>query len=388
MVHREGVQVSEDGPEPCDTAPAGRPVRMLDVARSLGVSRATVSLVMRDSPLVATATKDAVLAEADRLDYVYHRGAANLRTHRSDVVGMVMPDVVNPFVGEVSLGAQEVLDEHGFFVVIANTQDRLDAQRHMMRSLVEQRVAGLLTIPVLGTDDDQVAELLRARLPVVLLTRDLPGSGLPFVGPDDDAVGTLGARHLTNDHGCRRVAYFGGNTAAGPRIVRERAFRLEAEQRAEVVDAWNLTFDAWMTEANDIASALLETGPPPDGVLCHSDEVAYGVLRALHDHGIAPETCRVIGIDDLRHAATWIPSLSSIAVDPFELGRISARTLLQRLGSSDIDPGSPSAPRLVPRESCGCTLIARPGRQRRPPSTTGRGGRRKATTSPVEPGRR
>jgi len=112
----------------------GRRIRMLDVADSLGVSRATVSLVMRDSPLVAVTTKAAVLHEADRLGYVYNRGAANLRTQRSDVIGLVMPDIVNPFVGEVSLGSQDVLDEYGFFVIIANTRDRLDAQRHIVRS--------------------------------------------------------------------------------------------------------------------------------------------------------------------------------------------------------------------------------------------------------------
>lgn len=107
-----------------------RRVRMLDIAQAAGLSRATVSQVMRDSPLISPATRDAVLREADRLGYVYHRGAANLRTLRSDVVALVMPDIVNPFVGEVTLGAQEVLAEHGFFVVIANTQERADAQRN------------------------------------------------------------------------------------------------------------------------------------------------------------------------------------------------------------------------------------------------------------------
>ncbi len=328
---------------------------MLDVADSLGVSRATVSLVMRDSPLVAVTTKAAVLHEADRLGYVYNRGAANLRTQRSDVIGLVMPDIVNPFVGEVSLGAQDVLDEYGFFVIIANTRDRLDAQRHIVRSLVEQRVAGLLTIPVLDTDAESEAELVRARLPVVLLTRDLPESGLPFVGPDDAAVARLGARHLVDHHACTTVAYFGGNAVAAPRIVRERAFRKRVGSQAQIVEEWNLAFDAGLAEAYATASALLDAGPAPRGVQCHSDSVAYGLLRALHDHRLGVDDCRVLGIDDLRQSATWIPSVSTIAVHPMELGRISARILLQQIGVPDVVPGKPPSPQLVPRESCGCT---------------------------------
>lgn len=331
-----------------------RPVRMLDVAMSLGVSRATVSLVMRDSPLVADATKEAVLKEADRLGYVYHRGAANLRTQRSDVVGLVMPDVINPFVGEVSVGAQDVLDEHGFFVVIANTKDRLQSQRHVIKTLIEQRVAGVITIPVLDTDGSHAPELTRADVPVVLLTRNLPETELPFVGPDDGAIGRIGARHLVDDHQCRSVAYFSGDVIAAPRIIREKAFRRAVGRRAAIVDEWNIPAVADLSESYRIASDLLHQGPPPDGLLCHSDSVAYGVLRALYEHGVGPDRCRVVGIDDHGYAAQRIPSLSTVAVQPTELGRISAQALLQLLGYPRMKPARPPRPKLVRRESCGC----------------------------------
>jgi LacI family transcriptional regulator len=343
----------------------GRPVRMLDVADSLGLSRATVSLVMRNSPLVAEATKQAVLAEADRLGYVYHRGAANLRTQRSDVVGLVMPDVINPFVAEISIGAQDVLENKGFFPMIANTRDSLEAQRHVIRTLVEQRVAGLIIIPVLAMSDAQTEDLRRSNVPIVLLTRDLTGSGLPFVGPDDRAVGRVGARHLLADHDCRTVAYFSGNAVAGPRITREQGFRRAVGSRAKIIPAWNEPFDATSGLAYRTASRLLQEGPPPEGMLCHSDAVAFGLLRALYEHGIGPDQCRVLGIDDLGHSAARIPSLSTVAVQPIELGRISAEVLLQQLGFADIDPGKPPAPKVVARESCGCVPLPAAGHRRR-----------------------
>lgn len=326
---------------------------MIDVAESLGVSRATVSLVMRNSPLVAEPTKAAVLREAERLGYVYNRGAASLRTQRSDVVALVMPDVINPFVSEVSVGAQDVLNGHGFFVVIANTEDRLDAQRHVIKTLVEQRVAGVITIPVLDTDGRHAPELTQASVPIVLLTRDLPETGLPFVGPDDPAVGRVGARHLLVDHHCRTVAYFSGDAIAAPRITREAAFRSTIGRGATIVPEWNVPSTAGLRESYQLASDLLAQGPPPEGLLCHSDSVAYGVLRAMYEHGIGPDTCRVMGIDDHGHAALRIPSLSTVAVQPKELGRISARTLLKLLGY-EVDIARPPTPQLIVRESCGC----------------------------------
>lgn len=332
-----------------------RRVRMLDIAAAAGLSRATVSLVMRHSPLVSESTRAVVLREADRLGYVYHRGAANLRSQRSDVVAVVMPDIVNPFVGEVSLGAQEVLAEHGFFVMIANTQDQLESQRQVIRSVIEQRVAGVITIPVLDHDEDLVPGLVASGMPVVLLTRNQPESGLPFVGPDDAAIGQLAARHLLDDHACESVAYFGGNAVAAPRVVRAKAFRRAVGRRAPIDPRWNLTFDASLPQAYAEASLLLDAGPPPRGVQCHSDSVAYGLLRALHEHGLGVDACRVVGIDDLQQSAAWNPSVSSIAVHPVELGRITGRTLLRHLGHPDLDPGRPPIPTLSRRESCGCT---------------------------------
>lgn len=334
-------------------------VRMIEVAESLGLSRATVSLVMRNSPLVAQSTREAVLREADRLGYVYDRGAASLRSRRSDVVGLVMPNVVNPFVSEVSVGAQEVLAEHGLFVVIANTEERHDAQRHVIKTLAEQRVAGVITIPVLTrTGGDDVTELTSASIPIVLLTRDVPGSGLTFVGSDDRAIGRIGARHLL-EHDCRSVAYFSGHPDAGPRITREKSFRRAIGSRVTLSPDWEEPFDADEQQAYLRAKELLAIGkPPPAGILCHSDAVAYGLLRALYEHGIGPQECRVVGIDDLRSSANRIPSLSTVAVGPHELGILAAKRLVHLMGGPPATGRAPK-PRLVPRESCGC--VDQPG---------------------------
>ncbi len=343
-----------------------RGVRMIDVATSLGVSRATVSLVMRNSPLVSEKTRTAVLAEAERLGYVYNQAAANLRTQRNDLVGLVMPDVINPFVAEVSLGVQEVLGQVGFFVMIANTVDRLELQAQILRSLVEHRAAGVVTIPALTSTADAFDGIRRSGLPTVTLLRDLVGLELPFVGTDEAAIGRLGAEHLIGVHGCRRVAYFGGDPLASPRVGRLRAFhRAAADAGADWDEAWSEPVEATVDAAYERAGRLLSAGVvPPAGLLCHSDNLAYGLVRALGDHR-APGDHRacgdhgddpvsVLGIDDLHQSAMWNPSISSIATDPVELGRVCGRVLLAEMGQPVSGSRRPTAPEVHARASCGC----------------------------------
>ncbi|MET9271108.1 LacI family DNA-binding transcriptional regulator [Kribbella sp. NPDC003557] len=332
-----------------------RRVRMLDVANSLGVSRATVSLVMRGSPLVSATTRESVLAEADRLGYVYNQAAASLRTQRNDVVGLVMPDIVNPLVAEVSLGAQEVLTELGYFAAIVNTSENVETQQRLFRTLVQQRVAGVIIIPALRTGADEVAEMSRSQVPLVVLTRAFPDFGVPFVGTDDAVIGGMGAEHLTGTHGCRELAYFGGNLLATPRVAREQAFREAATGAGATCDeVWSEPFDAGMVDAYQRASVLLEQGPPPRGILCHSDQVAYGLLKALQNKGYTPKDCAVVGIDDLLQSQLWTPSVSSIAVQPSEIGRVCARILLTEIGTPTDGAITPPEPVLHPRTSCGC----------------------------------
>ncbi|MGP3931180.1 LacI family DNA-binding transcriptional regulator [Nonomuraea sp. KM88] len=333
----------------------GRRVRMIDVANSLGLSRATVSLVMRNSPLVSAATRSAVLAEAERLGYIYNQAAANLRTQRNDLVGLVMPDVMNPFVAEVSLGVQEVLGEVGFFVTIANTVDRLDLQRQILQSLVGHRAAGVVTIPALTSAADHFAGIRRSGLPTVLLLRHIDGVDLPFVGTDEVAIGRLGAEHLIAVHGCRRVAYFGGDPLASPRVGRMRAFREAVAGAGAGWDAaWSEPLEATADAARRRAADLLAAGPPPDGVLCHSDNVAYGLAKALRLGTPDATPCAVLGIDDLHQSAMWNPSISSIATDPVELGRVCGRVLLAEMGMPVEGGRTPPPPEIHARASCGC----------------------------------
>ncbi|WP_432889898.1 LacI family DNA-binding transcriptional regulator [Kribbella sp. CA-245084] len=328
-------------------------VRMLDVAAAAGVSRSTVSNVLRGREDVAEDLRLRVLEHADRLGYVYNRGAAGLRMRQSQLVGLVIPDIANPFISEAVRGAHEVLAARGYLVATIETGDDVERQAVVLRSLAEHRVDGFLLLPALGSVAEDVLATL-AGLPAVILNRDIGAANLPYVGPDEESVGRLGAEHLISTHGCSSIAYFGGSPAARPRVERAHAFgRYAAGSDVDLASSWSVPCEASPAAAYEIARDLLVGGDVPAGVMCHSDTIAYGLLRALRASDVSSERCRVIGCDDLPDSAFWNPSLTSVSVDSSLIGRTAANSLLRTFGH-DLDLTDVPAPHLILRESCGC----------------------------------
>ena len=148
-------------------------VTLLDVAKHCGVSRATVSLVLNNSPLVADATRARVQQGMAELGYVYNRAAASLRTHRSDAIGVVLTQITNPYFAEFAAGLQDTLTESGTVPLLGISNEDRDLQRQLVTSLVERNVDGIVLIPAHGTTPADLPDLLGT--PLVLLARHLTG---------------------------------------------------------------------------------------------------------------------------------------------------------------------------------------------------------------------
>ena len=340
-----------------DTVRTGRRVTLADVAHHAGFSRSTASLVFQDSPMVAATTKAAVLAAAKELGYVYDRRAAALRTRKSHTIGLLIPGLANPFFAALVQAVEEELGPSGFTVLLANTLERPERQRAVVETLLEYRVDGLLIVPAIGSGREVLDAIERFAVPQVLLTRRVVGADGDWVGSDDRRGATLAAEHLVN-HGCRSLAYFGGPTETYARATRYGGF-VDAARAAGVrfVEEWSRGTETTSSAGYEAVRTLLQSGPPPEGLACHSDAIAFGAMRALRDAGLSVGSdVRVLGYDDLEHARSWSPSLTSISVSSDEMGRTAARLLLERI---DRPRSSGSArtvvftPTLQARESCG-----------------------------------
>ncbi|WP_027946038.1 LacI family DNA-binding transcriptional regulator [Amycolatopsis taiwanensis] len=325
----------------------GLRITLKDVAARAGVSRATASLVLRGAGRVSDATRRRVFDTMDELGYVYHRGAAALRTQRTDVVGVLVTDITNPFFAEMTLGLETELDTRGFVSLLANTLDDPRRQEHLLTALREHQVAGLVVVPTQGTGASLIDKLEAWGVTYLLATRYLEDRTTHYVGPDDTCGGELAARHLI-ERGCRTLAYLGGPAGATARRDRVRGVRAAAAGKAEVVD---LPGETSGRGGMELANQLSEI---PDGIVCHSDVVAFGVYRTLRDRGV-PDPL-VVGFDDVAEAALWEPPLTSISARPRELGRHAAEVLLRQLTSPSSDPEVVLVkPELVVRRSTGGT---------------------------------
>lgn len=332
-----------------------RTVTLIDVAERAGVSRATASLVVRGTGRVSEATRQRVREAMSELGYVYNRGAASLRRRSADTVGVVITNVANPFFGELLRGLESELTRSSLSCLIVNTGQDPAAQAAAVAELREHRVAGVAIVPASGSTPELVDQLRDSRLPHVFMTRYVKDAPTHYVGADDQRGGYLATRHLL-DHGARTLAYLGG-----PAAVQSRWDRLDGVRQALTehdVDPSALTDLPGLSSGEGglvTTDRLLETGSLPDGLICHSDQVAFGAFRALR-RARWTRLPRIIGYDDIPVARLWEPPLTSISTRADALGRLAAQNLLQQLGAGNDREVSRTItePELVVRESCGC----------------------------------
>ena len=326
---------------------------LIDVAKHCGVSRATVSLVLNNSPLVAEKTRARVQQGLAEMGYVYNRAAASLRTHRGDAIGVVLTQLVNPYFAEFATGLQDVLTESHTVPLLAVSHEDRDLQRQLVQSLVERNVDGIVLIPAHGTTPDDLPDLMGT--PLVLMARRLPGAQADYVGALNADGGYAAADHLYN-HGCRRIAFLGGFADSSAR--QERRGGVEAfltERGLELNEPLPLQCPPLRPESRELALKLLGDHDV-DGIVCFSDVVAFGALDAAAELGRdVGSDIRVIGFDDVHDAGLNRPSLSSVAVPARETGRRAAEIVLQRAAGSTEPAIREELPvKLQPRETCGC----------------------------------
>ena len=338
-----------------DTSQTSRRITVTDLARAAGVSRSTVSLVLRNSPLVKRETRRRVEEAIDRLGYVYNRNAANLRRRTSDMVAMIINDLTNPFFAELAVGLEEALEAAGYVSLMANTGEDPVRQRRVMETMREHGAAGFILCPAMGTETRLVAAMSDWNVPVIQVMRWLPDARLGAVVPDY-ALGMRMAAERLLALGHRRIAFLGGIEGNVVTTERVRGYRAALDGAGIAPDP-SLIVPAAVNPGGGIEAlrAALALDRPPTAALCFSDVVAFGVLDASAAAGLkVGRDFSVIGFDDVAAARHTLPPLTTVAVYPQELGRRSAAALLRRIAEPSEPPEQEIlAPSLIVRGTCG-----------------------------------
>jgi LacI family transcriptional regulator len=329
-----------------------RRVTLLDIAADAGVSRATASLVIRNVPSVAETTRKRVLKSIKRLGYIYHSGAASLRTRQSSAVGLIVSDITNPFFAEASVAIEERLAAANYVTLLGNTSEDRAKEDRVLKTMREFPAQGILICPALEGNGSGGASALAGLIPIVAFARRAPR--LDYAGVDNAQGAQLAVEHLYQ-LGYHRIAFIGGNanSSAGQE-------RMEGYQRALAQSG--LQFDPLLVIPSaptrrggyDSVQRLLQIENRPTAALCFNDVVALGVIEAIQRAGLkAGAGFGVIGFNNIPDAAYSFPGLTTVDTSPRLLGETAAELLLKRIEQ----PDSPTRtvilqPRLIVRESC------------------------------------
>ncbi|GHJ57530.1 LacI family transcriptional regulator [Nocardioides sp. OK12] len=330
-----------------------------DLARETGVSTATVSRALRGLPRVSEETRQRVMEAAVRLGYVPSPHAVGLASGgQTRTVAIVVLFVTRWFFATVISGAEQVLRERGYDVLLYNLNDDEEARRRVLGThLLTKRVDALLVVG-LGPTPQEVHWLSSQGMPVVTVGARI--AQWPSVRVDDELVARTGVEHLLS-LGHRRIAYVGmihdtGISLATPR-ARVRGYR-DSLRDAGIEHDPELELEGQFTLDGGVAAGrrLVELSPRPTAVFCASDEMAFGVLRAARDAGLrVPEDLSVVGVDDHEMASFF--DLTTIRQPVVEQGRYAARQVLDLMAPDR--PGQGEDPAVAHHVELSTELVVR-----------------------------
>lgn len=332
-------------------------VTLKDVAEQAGVDVSTASRALspEKSSLVAPATRRNVIEAAQALGYRTNLQASALRRGRTGIVGVIVADISNPFIGPVIRGVTQGLGGRDLLPIMAETRDSSGELAQICEKLLAQRVDGIITTAA-RYGDRALLRRVAAEVPTVLAVRELPGSGIPSITHDDVTGGRLAAEHLLS-LGHRRLAQLMGPQDIWSFEGRSHGFRdavLAAGATCEDVRTHLRlpTADA----GRELATELLnQDGELPTAIFAQNDSMAIGALGVLLEHGIeCPDDVSVVGYNDVPLTAHLNPPLTTIRLPGYELGRLAAELVIRPTESTDGVTGKVQlAPELVVRGSTG-----------------------------------
>jgi len=327
--------------------------RLKDVAEAAGVHVATASRALdeRTATMVRPETLERVRRAAADLGYRVNRMARGLKMNRSFTIGMLIPDITNPFFPPIVRGAEDTAGERGFTLVLANTDNEEAKERRHVAGMLEQQVDGLL-LATPRRRDPVVDELRTGTTPLVLVNRTIDRGGVSAVIPDDQLGMMLAVEHLYQ-LGHRRIGHVAGppDTSTGSRRAGGFAAAIEFH---DLPDGMVVRAKAFGEEAGRVAAErLFARKTPPSAVVAANDLIALGTIDAAEAAGLrCPGDVSVVGFNDMPFVDRLKPSLTTLRIPEYEIGRRAAALLLDRVEDPELRPETVLvSPELVVRES-------------------------------------
>lgn len=335
-----------------------KPVSIKDIAREAQVSHPTVSRALRHSPLVNRDTAERIRQISERMGYRANAVARGLVTRKTWTIGAVVTTIADPFIGEVVSGVEELANDNGYSVFLANCNADPERELRVVHLFQERRVDGILILSS-RVGALYMPLLSQLRVPIVLINSHHPDQFAHSVMIDNLASGCAAAQHLI-DLGHRRIAYIGDRQGLQSDIERFAGYR-EALTMADYPFEPELIVhgDGRAEEGRLAMNRLLELPAPPTAVFCYNDLTAMGALRAIRSQGLrVPHDISIVGFDDLAIASYMEPPLTTVRQPKQMMGRMATEILLRLFAGADEKTQIQVPGELMVRESTSSPRLA------------------------------
>lgn len=318
-------------------------VTIRDVAKLAGVSAATVSRVLNESGYVSEKARIKVTQAVKELDYYPNEVARSLFQQKSNFIGLLLPDITNPFFPAIAKGVEDHISERGYSLLLGNVEDEAEKEAEYLRIFAQNNVAGVIT--AVQGDKKQLRDI-----PVVVLDR-VDDDQQYSVHSDDYRGGQLAAEAILAG-GPEKLVIM-----AGPQAVSGANARLAGNQ--DVLDQAKISYQIFQTDsyrmdyAEATAKEFLKKHPDADSVIASNDVHALALMKEAIKQGYRiPEDFQIVGYDDMPFSRMMYPGLSTIAQPAYEIGYQGAKLLCDILDKKEIEEGQLQlAVELVMRDS-------------------------------------
>lgn len=346
--------------------PRSKPATMHDVARHAGVSVKTVSNVINDWPYVTPETRQKVWDAIQAVQYRPNLTARSLVTGKTHTVGVIVPDLSNPFFGSAIRGCEDELLESQYSLLLCNANEDAERERYYLNLLVSRAVDAVITWGSRLTQAE-LSLIVGDQIPLLTIDASEPPTAANHLNVDIDNIAgaRLATQHLI-EQGYRRIAHFAGPEGRVTAKHRLAGYRQALEMTGQPYDPALVASQTPTIQGGYVlAQAFMRQDRRPDAIFCYNDLMAIGVLLACRQFGWqVPGEVGLVGFDDLPMATLMDPPLTTVRIAQYPLGRLTGRLVLDAIKNASRPQQSvPYLVELQVRGSSGKGLLTENGRR-------------------------
>ena len=305
-----------------------------DIAKILGISASTVSRALKDHPDISAETKEAVRRVAASVNYRPNALALSLRKAKTNIIGVVIPEMSHYFFSSVMSGMSETAAQRGYTTMMCQSCENAEYERKELQSLMDSRVDGtLLSVSKTTTDDTFLKAMVDDGMPLVMFDRIMPGVEVSRV-TTDDFLGSYNAVRLMASHGCKKIAILCGDQGLQVSDHRREGYAQALRDAGIELDP-ALVIDAdTPTKLRGAQTQLERIAPEIDGLFAINDDTAVEAIKILKRSGRRiPEDVEVVGFGNDPAADIIEPSLTSVEQNGYEMGCMAMKLLIDQIES-------------------------------------------------------